>query len=285
MIMKWFVRFSLLVLMVHAVSGCGVAPQRLRVISYNILEGFETDKTMPNGMMRKKAVSDWLYEQQPDIVGFQELNGYSEEKLQREAAQWGHAYAATNKTGGYIVGITSRYPIDVIEKRVEGMHHGLIHVRTNGIDVIATHFSPFQWSVRNNEAAIVVEKVKTCLHNNQPVIVMGDLNANSPQDADLVTEDYLRHRKASDDRHDHVQNLEDGKVSFTCLQTLLECGLLDVYVPFKEDSQAGRRMRIDYILASQDLAKTVQKASWLVQPKFKDYSDHYPVVADFADLN
>jgi len=61
--------------------------------------------------------------------------------------------------------------------------------------------------------------------------------------------------------------------------------LLDVYVPFKEDSQAGRRMRIDYILASQDLAKTVQKASWLVQPKFKDYSDHYPVVADFTDLH
>jgi exodeoxyribonuclease-3 len=213
------------------------------------------------------------------------LNGYSEEKLQGEATQWGHAYAATNKTGGYIVGITSRYPIDMIEKRVEGMHHGLIHVRTNGIDVIVTHFSPFQWSVRNNEAAIVAEKVKACLQNSQPVIVMGDLNAHSPQDADLVTEDYLRRRKASDDRYDHVQNLEDGKVSFTCLQTLLECGLLDVYAPWKEDSQMGRRMRIDYIFASRDLAKTVQKASWLVQPKFKDYSDHYPVVADFTGLH
>jgi hypothetical protein len=66
-----------------------------------------------------------------------------------------------SKTGGYIVGITSRYPIEIIEKRVEGMHHGLIHVRINGIDVIVTHFSPFQWSVRNKEAAIVAEKVKS----------------------------------------------------------------------------------------------------------------------------
>jgi len=47
----------------------------------------------------------------------------------------------------------------------------------------------------------------------------------------------------------------------------------------------GRQMRIDYILASRDLAKTVQKASWLVQPKFKDYSDHYPVLADFSGLH
>ena len=45
----------------------------------------------------------------------------------------------------------------------------------------APHFSPFQWSVRNNEATIVAEKVKACLQNNQPVIVMGDLNANSPK--------------------------------------------------------------------------------------------------------
>ena len=85
----------------------------------------------------------------------------------------------------------------------------------------------------------MAEKVKACLQNNQPVIVMGDLNANSPQDADLVTKDYLRRRKASDDRYDHVQNLEDGKVSFTCLQTLLDCGLQDVYAPWKEDSQMG----------------------------------------------
>jgi len=27
----------------------------------------------------------------------------------------------------------------------------------------------------------VAEKVKACLQNNQPVIVMGDLNANSPK--------------------------------------------------------------------------------------------------------
>ena len=61
--------------------------------------------------------------------------------------------------------------------------------------------------------------------------------------------------------------------------------MLDVYVPWKENSQMGRQMRIDYILASRDLAKTVQKASWLVQPKFKDYSDHYPVLADFSGLH
>ncbi len=273
-------RFFILLLIPVLLGACST--NNFRVISYNVWVGYSTNPTMPSGQTRKEAIYEWLNQQQPDIVGFQELNGYSEEKLRQEAAAWGHQYAATNKSGGYIVGVTSRYPIEMIEKRVEGMHHGLVHVRTAGIDVIVTHFSPFQWAVRNKEAAIVSEKVRQVTAEGHPVIVMGDLNARSPQDGPWITQDYIRRKKETDDRYDHVQNLEDGAVSYTCLQTLLDCGLKDVYVPWRKDEDVKKHSRIDYILASDDLAHKVRIAGSKAQEQFSHYSDHYPVIADFS---
>ena len=274
-------KLRLLILLLIPVFLGACSSNNLRVISYNVWVGYTTKPTMPSGQTRKEAIYEWLNQQQPDIVGFQELNGYSEEQLLKEAAAWGHHYAATNKTNGYIVGITSRYPMEIIEKRVKGMHHGLVHVRTAGVDVVVTHFSPFQWKVRNKEAAIVSKKVELAVAEGRPVIVMGDLNARSPQDAPWITQNYIQRKKQRDDRDDRVQNLENGAVSYTCLQTLLDCGLHDVCVPWRKETDVKNHSRIDYILATDDLAQTVRKATWQVDEKFRHYSDHYPVVADF----
>lgn len=278
--MKYIFRVFCLIFITFAVSAC--SSNNLRVISYNIWVGYDTNPTMPSGQTRKDAIYDWLNQQQPDIVGFQELNGYTEQQLREEAAEWGHQYAATNKTDGYIVGITSRYPIEIIEKRIEGMHHGLVHVRIAGVDVIVTHFSPFQWTVRNKEAAIVSEKVRHAVTAGIPVIVMGDLNARSPQDKPWITDGFVQRKKQTDDQYDYVQNLENGAVSFTCLQKLLDSGLNDAYVPWRNDADVEAHARIDYILATPDLARTVKNAAWQVDEKFKHYSDHYPVIADFV---
>ena len=55
-------------------------------------------------------------------------------RLRKEASSWGHSYAATLKEDGYIVGLTSKYPIEVVERLLADMHHGLLHCRTAGID-------------------------------------------------------------------------------------------------------------------------------------------------------
>lgn len=55
----------------------------------------------------------------------------------------GYPYAAIVKEEGYPVGVLSKQPIEVIKKQVEGFWHGMMHVKTAGVDVIATHLSPF----------------------------------------------------------------------------------------------------------------------------------------------
>ena len=88
------------------------------------------------------------------------------------------------KEEGYPVGVLSKQPIEVIKKQVEGFWHGMMHVKTAGVDVIATHLSPFEWKYRLNEAQQIVDYI----HRNhlKDYYVAGDLNAHSPLDADEI---------------------------------------------------------------------------------------------------
>ena len=196
-------------------STLKLKPQQFGVISYNILEGFtnRASDRFPEGAARRKAVSEWLADQAPAIVGFQELNGYTQERLAEESHAWGHGHAATVKEGGYIVGLTSREPIEVVERHLEGMHHGLLHARTMGIDCFVVHLSPFKARHRQREAEMILQRVKIAMDGGKPVIVMGDFNAFSPADraAHDGNTDLLKRMRGSDDRHDHVQNLVDGQ--------------------------------------------------------------------------
>ena len=54
----------------------------------------------------------------------------------------GHPYAVMHQESGYPVALTSSAPIEVIERRVAGFHHGYLHARTHGFDVLVVHFWP-----------------------------------------------------------------------------------------------------------------------------------------------
>lgn len=70
------------------------------------------------------------------LVGLQELCNYTPEKLQEDAEKWGHNYLILLKEQGYSVGLTSKFPIEVKEKIFDGMHHGALHCKTAGIDIL-----------------------------------------------------------------------------------------------------------------------------------------------------
>ena len=124
----------------------------LRVISYNIWNGFEWGKA---GERKQNAIA-WINSQKPDVVALQELNGYTREALLEDAREWGHSYAEIVKTAGYPVGLTSNKPIEVKERILENMHHGALHCTTWDIDFIVVHFSPFSYQKRQEEAQIVL---------------------------------------------------------------------------------------------------------------------------------
>ena len=256
------------------------------IISYNILEGFanSASQRFPVGKERQAAVSDWLMAQSPAIVGFQELNGYTQERLAEESLAWGHGYAATVKEGGYIVGLTSSEPITVIERHIEGMHHGALHARTMGVDCFVVHLSPFSYEHRQREATMIVQCVKKSIQAKRPVIVIGDFNSLSPQDIDAYEGDklLLDRMRASDAEHDHVENLSEGQIDYSVMQIFLDAGLVDLFAKHRNsDAEPGRR-RIDFILASQGLSEHSVSADWLVGEPFTSMSDHPPTSAQLA---
>ena len=199
--------------------------------------------------------------------------------MQQEAHAWGHSYVATVKEGGYVVGLTSRHPIKVIERHLDGMHHGMLHCQTAGIDCFVVHLSPFKFAHRQREAAMVVERVKEAMKMGRSVIVLGDFNAVSPQDRDSYdgNEDLLKRLQASDDRHEHVQNLNGGKIDYSVITAFTDSGLVDLYAKHVATKSRPAKRRIDFILASPDLAKQSVDANWHVTDRHQQMSDHYPV--------
>jgi len=264
-------------------GSCKQREDERKIITYNVWYGYQ-DREHPrlpcyhSGQKRKDGIYQWLQDQNPHIVVFQELMDYSSEKLQKESAIWGHNYAVTLKDEGMAIGISSKFPIEVREVLTEGMHHGLICCNTGGIDVIATHLWPRFDEGILDEVSIVKERVIASMNNGNPVIVLGDFNAFSPEDdpyIDSVTMELYTNT--------WQWMLEDGRPSYRVIQVLLDIGLKDVCAGFPKNNEA-RKQRYDFIFASPDLAETCTDALHIRDKEFLKLSDHFPVVAQFELL-
>lgn len=291
--MKIFKAISLFFLL-FTFSFKGIAQdtnqQTLKVISYNIWNGFEKDAA------RRARFVDWMNEQKPQIVALEELVGFTEKDLSELAASYGHPYVAIVKEEGYPVGLTSRQPIRVIKKQVEGFWHGMLHAQTYGLDIIVTHLSPFEWDYRLKEATAITQYIRENELNK--CLVMGDFNAYSPFDADEVeTHTELRKNMLGwDKKHPEYGNMHGEQFDYSVLSQFLSIGFAD---PVKMFVSANKRMsypaatlyewqwgdprlkmlgeRLDYILVSPSLAPRCVHASVHNGKDLEGISDHYPV--------
>ena len=193
-------------------------------MSYNIWNGFDWGKDEE----RREALTNWINSKEPDIVAFQELCGYTEQKLLEDAKKWGHKYAIILKTGGYPVGLTSSKPIVLKEKVMDDLWHGMLHCKTWGIDVFVVHLSPADRDFRYKEAGIISEKIKAV--KNENYVVLGDFNAHSPfdGDVDLNFPKLLEKRQLSDEKNEKHNNLLDGQHDYSVMSTFLSLPLIDV---------------------------------------------------------
>ncbi|MFK7742291.1 MAG: sialate O-acetylesterase [Planctomycetota bacterium] len=277
------------------------SPQRgadaatLRVISYNTFYIF-------NKSTQIVAASRWLGHRAPDIVALQELTNTTADKLREMAAGWRHEHSALLKESGFSVGITSRLPIEVLD-RLTGpeLHHGCLHVRIDGVHIFVVHLSPFEWRKRTTESAHILKCVKPLLEQGKEVLVLGDFNASSAADQELLLAQpkLLARLQDSDAKHGHIENLRDQRIDYSVMSQFFAAGLHDVALPYLEQARDRRwtfptgllgtesrtppahGRRIDFVLGSARLAERTVHASVARRGAVNRVSDHYPVVVEF----
>lgn len=298
--------FLLLALLVGLLHDTSAQNQSLKVISYNIWNGFDWGKDQE----REQAMIQWLKEQDADVIGFQELNAFTPDKLARLAREWGHPYSLLLKEDGYPIGITSKTPLELKGRLLGGFWHGMLHAKTRGIDFLVVHLSPQDWQFRRSEAEIVSTYIENVLIKNgqDKYMVIGDYNAHSPFDAgfDLAHPETLRRNREGDRQRfeekgaEAFQTLRDGSFDYSVMSRFLSLPLIDVVQIHTEanrkssfptplitqdlspEERAGYRQRIDYILVSPFFEFRCTDARVINTGTPDRLSDHYPVVASFA---
>jgi len=264
------------------------ARRPMKIISYNIWNGFEGDS------LRRARFVEWTRSQDADIVVLTELVGFKEKDLVTLGAVCGYPHTALLKEEGYPVGVCSKQPVEVVLRQVEGFWHGMMHVRTQGVDVIATHLSPFEWSYRLKEAERITDYIGRRQLKNY--LVAGDLNAHSPLDADEISrhDSLLVNMRRWDAKQPTYRNLRNGRFDFSVIARFLSIGMEDALgrlvhpaekrmsfpafflYNWKIDDKhlSLQRERLDYILLSPSLMDRCTKGE--VFP-LEGVSDHYPV--------
>lgn len=264
---------------------------KLKIISYNIWNGFEKQQD------RKDKFSAWMKKEQPDVVALQELVDFKRADLLQLAKTYAHNYAVLLKEEGYPVGISSRYPITVVNARLDKFWHGMLHVKIKNLDFIVTHLSPFSWQYRLGEAKQIAEYVKN--NHLDSCIILGDLNAYSPLDAIwLEKQSSLKDNLIKwDTEHPQYGNMRGGRFDYSVLSTFLAMGFEDcigrsIFPEIKRTSYPSATLynwkwgdpriatvseRLDYILLSEPLASHAKQVEVHNGPALEGISDHYPV--------
>ncbi|MEB2782577.1 endonuclease/exonuclease/phosphatase family protein [Algoriphagus sp. C2-6-M1] len=267
----------------------------LKVMTYNIWNGFDWGKDTT----RQENLIQWVKEQNPDVLAVQELCGYDEEKLRKDAAKWGHPYVHILKEGGYPTALTSKEPIELIEKNVENFWHGLLHVKTFGIDFFVVHLSPADSDTRLREAKQIKSRIQEL--QSDSYIILGDFNTQSPFDAYWLESKKELKAGMLARQNEEYSNLRLGEFDYAPMAEFLSIPAIDLSLgkadleesfTFPTPALIGlydqtsetilqTRVRIDYILASPTLAQTCSYVKFFNQGAAEKLSDHFPVMAEF----
>ncbi|GLU56464.1 hypothetical protein Dfri01_59250 [Dyadobacter frigoris] len=272
------------------------------MISYNILDGFNGGKDT----IRQKKTAAWINSQHADVVALQELVGYTDDRLQSEALQWGHKYSVLLKKTGYSVGLTSDKPIKVISRATKGFWHGMLHCQVNNINFFVVHFSPDDYKIRGGEADSIINLVKRSLNEKQECVVLGDFNAHSPFDDDidatrpLLLKSYIE----SDQKSEKYKHLDHDHWDYSVVGKFLGIQMIDVcqrFVPVDKrysystpilipryrknlEHVLQTRERLDYLFVTPGLSRKCINAYIHNGVETSNLSDHYPLMADFEEL-
>lgn len=252
------------------------AQQKMRIISYNILEGMKNDTTAG-----KKLFANWVKSYDPDILALEECNKFTQLTLEELAHSYGHPYAVIVKEKGYPVGITSKYPIVNIQKINDNMTHGFIVCKINDLNVIVLHLNPHHYKKRREEIQNILSTIAAAPAQKK-WIIMGDFNSLSPLDKDNYADGkllaYLKSQKQKFSFHENL--VDDKALDFEVQQKILDFGFKDT-AKSMETGKEPKGSRIDYVYVTKDLIGEVTRAHFIRDDFTASYSDHKPVIMEF----
>ena len=271
-------------------KGRNQAFSKLTVITHNVWYGFTK---VPE---RKNAWIEWMKAQNPDVVSLQELNQYTPQMLADDAQSYGHPHSALLKQEGFPTGITSRYPIEDIQRTLDGFHHGLMRVRIQGIYFYVIHLHPSNWEVRKAEIKKIQLDMKK-LPVDSKIILAGDFNTFSPFDSVFYSHGRLEPFFNDRDIQFNEKNLNQGQLDYSVIQELMDYGLVDLENELRKsaydfpgsfptlvekEGEHGDQRRLDYLFCSKNLVNNVTRAEIIANKTTLLLSDHLPVVVDIT---
>lgn len=278
-------------------QGAGVNAQKrqLNFLSYNVLHGFENDSSKMDQFV------NWVKQRNPDIIAYQELNGFDLDKLERLAARFDHPYVVINTEGvTHPIALTSKHPIVMVQKVTENTWHSYLYGNIEGVHVFVTHLSPFDVVSRRNDARRLMAHIKL-LPANEPVIVAGDMNALAASDSANYSPGLLADMKKSEGRLEpksglpivkgktiYRHNLHNGRLDYSVTNLFLQGGLTDavrhynnafLYSVPSKSFQKGKSYlrRIDFVFVNKQLVPAIKEATVWKDAVTDELSDHYPV--------
>lgn len=259
------------------------AQKEFKILSYNILNGLQNDSLI------QAEFTGWVTKIDPDIVAFQEMNKFTQKKIEAFAAKYGHPYAVISKTEGFPVALTSKYPIVNVQKVVDNMHHAYLVANINNINVIVIHFSPFSYKKRQLEVRDVLARA-ALFPKSEKTVIMGDFNSLSWRDAATYGEEDLNAQKLRESKESHIRNLSDEKFDYSVTDAMEEAGFIDALRLIHQDFQysiptkkydSKFHKRIDYLWINSKLKKSVKSADIIRDEVTGKISDHYPIFVTF----
>src|SRR5690606_34806120 len=184
------------------------AQQTLRILTYNIYEGFKNDTLL------YKQFARWASQIDPDIVALQEMNRFTQRGLEAFAAAYGHPYAVLSKPDGFPVALSSKYPIVNVQKVIDNMWHGYLYANVKGIHIFVVHLCPITYEKRRDELLLIHANAATMLKDEE-IDIMGDYNAVTREDEKYNDQRIVDFIKTWQKQHPRVRALVAGKPDYS----------------------------------------------------------------------
>lgn len=263
----------------------------LKVISYNILQGFREDDPE-----LKKSFMKWADSINPDVIAFQEMNGYTNEELKELGQKMGYPYTALVRETGYPPAIISKYPLKNTGKITEGLLHGFLYTQILDQHFVVLHLNPFSYKKRNEEIRIVLDQLSN-VPEKESVLIMGDFNSLAPTDSLFYgkNDEKLVLMKEKELENDKIRNLNNENLDYSVIQLIIDAGYIDTWKQMHPEnytksaptssmrSDPANDVRIDYIWINEAMRPRLKNSTIIKDDLSERLSDHYPMLLELKN--
>ncbi len=250
----------------------------MRIASYNLYEGAQNTEA---------ELRQFVDEQDLDVLCLQEANGWADgspTQLDDFADVTGLSnwvYGDSNTR--FKLATLSKSPIVDSEVHTDDFWHSAIHSIVQGdtepLHIWNVHLNPGNEDQRLAEAKLLMSLIDP----DERALIMGDFNSLSRTDE--YSEDLISELTAKGITKFGTTNLRYDVTDF-----FTEAGLVDVAAslasrtntvptPANQDVYHAAELRLDYMFATQGLAKVIKHIEVIKTPLTDSISDHYPLVA------